>query len=108
VATLFLFLAAAGSSQQGGQGNAMGLLLPFILIFGIMYLLIFRPQAKKQKEHRLMLDSLEKGDKVITAGGILGTIAGIREKENIVILQIAKDVKIEVTRGSIARKITTS
>lgn len=103
---IILFLAAAGSGQGGNQSSPMGMLLPLILIFGIMYLLIFRPQAKKQKEHRMMLETLQKGDKVITAGGIIGTVAGIREKENVIILQIAKDVKIEVTKGSIARKLT--
>jgi preprotein translocase subunit YajC len=79
--------------------------LPFVLIFGIMYLLIFRPQAKKQKQHRAMIESLKKGDKVVTAGGIHGTIAGVKEKEDIIFVKIADNVKIEVSRSSIARKV---
>ncbi|NOY61462.1 MAG: preprotein translocase subunit YajC [Calditrichaeota bacterium] len=96
------------SSGQGTQGNPMGFFLPIILIFAIMYLLIFRPQAKKQKEHRRMLDDMQKGDRVVTAGGIYGTIAGIKEKEGIVILKIDNNVKIEITRSSIARTLTGS
>lgn len=88
-----------------GPGDMGGTLLFFAAIFAIMYFLIIRPQAKKQKEQRLMMESLEKGDRVITAGGILGTIAGIKEKENILILKVAENVKIEILRSSIVRKL---
>ncbi|MBN1541981.1 preprotein translocase subunit YajC [candidate division KSB1 bacterium] len=83
-----------------------GMLLPMLLIFAIMYFLIFRPQAKRQKEHRLMQESLSRGDKVVTAGGIMGTIEGVKEKENILILKIAENVKIRITKASIARKLS--
>ncbi len=102
---LLSITAMAGSGQQGSQGNPMGFFLPIILIFAIMYLLIFRPQAKKQKEHRRMLDSMQKGARVVTAGGIYGTIAGIKEKEGIVILKIDTNVKIEISRSSIAKTL---
>ena len=104
--TMLFIFATAGSGQQSGQGGgAMGMMLPIILIFVIMYLLVFRPQAKKQKDHRRMLDALQKGDRVLTAGGILGTVAGIREKDNMVILKIAENVKIEVVKSSIGQKL---
>ena len=67
---------------------------------------MIRPQSKKQKEHRSMLDNLKKGDKVVTAGGIIGTIAGIKEKENSVILKIADNVKMEILKSSISKVAT--
>ncbi len=70
-----------------------------------MYFLIFRPQAKKQKEHQKMVNAVAKGDKVITAGGIYGTVAGVKEKEATLIVEIDKNVKVEVSRSSIAKKI---
>ncbi len=100
--TILIFLAMAPSGQSN-QGSPLGFLLPIILIFAIMYLLIFRPQAKKQKEHQLMIKNLQKGDRVVTAGGIFGTIAGIKEKENTVILKVDENVKLEIARASIAR-----
>ena len=94
-------------SPQGGQGGSsmMGMWLPIIAIFAIMYFLIFRPQAKKQKQQRLMIDSLKKGDKVITVGGIYGLIAGVKEKEGTIIVKIAENTKIELARSSIAKVI---
>jgi preprotein translocase subunit YajC len=83
----------------------MGKWLPIIAIFAIMYFLIFRPQAKKQKEQRLMIDSLKKGDKVITVGGIYGLIVGVKEKEGTIIVKIAENTKIELARASVAKVI---
>jgi preprotein translocase subunit YajC len=76
---------------------------PFIAIFVIMYLMMILPQQKKQKEHRRMLDNIQKGDRIITAGGILGTVAGIKEKEKTVILKVADNTKIELLRSSVAQ-----
>lgn len=90
-------------SQQGG--GTIGFLLPMILIFVVMYFLIFRPQAKKQKEHQKMVESIKKGDKVVTAGGIHGTVSGIKEKEKTLLVKIDDNVKIEVSRASIAKKL---
>jgi preprotein translocase subunit YajC len=100
-----LFLLMGGPEQQGGQ---LGWMLPMILIFVIMYLLILRPQAKRQKEHQKMLAGLEKNDRIVTAGGIYGTIVGVKEKENTLIVKIADNVKIEVARSSIARRLETT
>lgn len=91
-------------APSGQQANPLVLWLPVILIFVIMYLLILRPQARRQKQQQEMLKSLEKNDRVVTSGGVYGVIAGIKEKENIIILKIADNVKIEVARSSIARK----
>jgi preprotein translocase subunit YajC len=89
---------------SGPQANPIAMWLPIILIFAIMYFFILRPQAKRQKQHQEMLKTLNKNDRVMTAGGIYGTIAGIKEKENVVILEIDKNVKVEVARSSIAKK----
>ncbi len=104
VTQILLFFMLSGAGSQEGA-SPLALWMPIILIFAIMYFLIFRPQAKKQKQHQAMIQSLRKGDKVVTAGGIYGTIAGIKEKENIIILKIADNVKIEITRSSVAKKI---
>ncbi len=103
---LFVFAMASNpnSNGQASGGNPAISLLPIVMIFLIMYLLIFRPQAKRQKEHRAMLDNLQKGDEVVTAGGIYGQIVGTKRNDTVVILKIADNVKIDVTRSSIAQK----
>jgi len=78
--------------------------LPFIAIFAVMYFLMIRPQQKKQKQHQAMLNELKKGDRIITSGGIYGTISGIKEKEAILIIKIDDNVKVELARGSVAKK----
>jgi len=91
--------------QEGGQGggSTIGFILPMVLIFAIMYFLIFRPQQKKQKQHQQMISAIKKGDKIVTAGGIYGTVAGIKEKENTLVVEIDKNVKIELSRQSISK-----
>jgi preprotein translocase subunit YajC len=101
---LFLAAAAPAGGQQGG-GSALGFFLPIILIFVIMYFLMFRPQAKKQKEMAKMLEALQKGDRVVTIGGIYGIVQGMKEKENIIVLKIADNVKIEIAKSAVARKL---
>ena len=76
--------------------------LPLIIIFAIFYFILIRPQQQKQKRHKLMLDSMQKGDKVITIGGIYAIIRDI--KGDILTLEIAKDVIINTTRNAIGVK----
>ncbi|MBN2417451.1 preprotein translocase subunit YajC [bacterium] len=97
---LLLMMGASGQQQQGGSLLAF---LPLIAIIVVMYFFMIRPQAKKQKEHQKMLSEIVKGDRILTAGGIVGTIAGIKEQENLLIVKIADNVKIEVSRNSIAQ-----
>ena len=99
------FILLMGAPAGGSQGNPLALWLPIILIFAIMYFLIFRPQAKKQKQQRMMIESLRKGDKIITAGGIYGTIVGVKEKENSIIVKIDDNTKIELTKSSVAQVV---
>lgn len=92
--------------QGGATGGLVGL-LPFILIFVIFYFLLIRPQQKKQRlaqtERDTMLKALKPGDKVVTTGGIFGTIVAVREKDDTVQLRIAQSVSVEAERSSIAR-----
>lgn len=97
-------LGGGSPAPDGGEPpNMLVTMFPFILMFLVLYLLIIRPQQKKQKEHETMIQELKKGDKVVTSGGMHGTITGVKEKEGILTVQVAKDVQVEVSRGSISR-----
>ncbi|MDR2796395.1 MAG: preprotein translocase subunit YajC [Spirochaetaceae bacterium] len=94
-----------GAQQGAGGQPASGMdqiisFAPFILIIAIFYFLIIRPQNKKQKETQKMLSDLKKGDKVVTIGGVHGTIASI--KDNSVVLKVDDNVKIEFSRSAVA------
>jgi len=111
MATSFLSTATAYAQQAGGAQQPTGilgfLLGPFgmmIIIFGIIYMLIMRPQQQKQKQLAELLRNLQKGDKVVTQAGIYGTIAQIDEK--IILLQVADKVQIRIGRWSVADKVT--
>ena len=91
--------AAPAAGQQAGGGWSFWLMI--ILMFVIMYFFMIRPQRKQQKELAKFRNELKKGDKVITAGGIYGTIGEIEEKT--VLLKVDGDVKIRVDKGSIVR-----
>lgn len=97
-------LYAMGSAGGGGasqQGNPFGFLIMMALIFGIFYFLTIRPQQKKQKERQEMISRVEKGDKVITSGGIYGMVVGTKEKT--LVIKVADNVKIEFARSAISR-----
>jgi len=102
---VFLFLILLSGGSGGQQPNTIGFFLPIIMIFVIMYLLIFRPQMKKQKQQKLMIDAIKKGDKIVTVGGILGTVAGVKEKEGTLIVKISDTAKVELVRSSVAKII---
>jgi preprotein translocase subunit YajC len=89
--------AQAAGQQPGGFG--MSLLFPILLI-GVMYFLMIRPQMKRAKEHKAMLEKLSKGDEVITNGGIAGTVTEIGD--NFISVEIADNVRIRVQKGAIA------
>ncbi len=80
-------------------------MLPLLLIIPIFYLFLIRPQQKKQKDHAKMLTELKRGDKVVTNSGIIGTIWGINEKDNFIVLKVGEDTKIEFLRSAIAGKM---
>ncbi|MBI1920828.1 MAG: preprotein translocase subunit YajC [Geobacter sp.] len=94
------FAEAAPAGQSTGGQSPLLSFAPLILMFVIFYFLLIRPQQKKSKEHRALLDAIKKGDQVVTAGGIHGKITAV--DENVVTLEVATGVNIKVNKGHIA------
>ncbi len=94
-------LYAAGKAAPNA-GAAIAQMVPLILIFVVFYFLLIRPQQKRAKEHRKMLQELKKGDEVITSGGIYGKIVGITD--DVLTLEVADNVKIKVARTFVSAK----
>ena len=97
--------APAEGQPQPPAPHWLGFIPQMVLIFAIMYLLLIRPQQKRQKEQREMVSRLKAGDRVLTSAGIYGTITGV--KDAAVTVEIAKGVEIEVLRGAIGNVIDT-
>ena len=94
---------ATGTASAGELGGSMAsAFLPLVAIFVIFYFFLMRPQSKKQKETEKMINSLKKGDKVITIGGIHGVVSSLKEKT--VIIKVDDDAKIEFNRSAIATR----
>ncbi len=89
--------AAAGGDMQ----SSLMSMLPLLLMFVVLYFVMIRPQMKKQKEHRAMIDALAKGDEVVTAGGLLGRIS--KMGDNYVGLDVANNVEIQIQRSAIVQ-----
>ena len=85
--------------------NGLESFIPIILIFVIMYFLLIRPQQKKIKDHKNMVDNLRRGDQVLTQGGIIGKITKVKEGEEIEV-ELAKDVKVSVIRSTIVNVLS--
>jgi len=97
-----LRLLALGSSQGSGSGGGgMGFLFLLAALFFIWWFLYLGPQMKRQKKRDALLKALKKGDRVVTRGGLMGVIVGIKEKENIVVVRIAENVKVELMRAAV-------
>jgi preprotein translocase subunit YajC len=96
-------LGGGAPAAEGAGGPLSGLVsfAPFILIIGIFYFLIIRPQNKKQKETQKMLGALKKGDKIVTVGGVHGSISTVREST--VVVRVDDNTKIEFSRSAIAQ-----
>lgn len=94
---------AQAAAPAAGGAAAFAQFVPLILVFLIMYFLIMRPQQKKMKQHRAMIEALKKGDTVITQGGIIGKVVGVRDEE--VEVEIAQGVRIRVVRATIAQVV---
>ena len=101
----FLLQAAAKQSSPGGM---LSMLLPFILMFVVMYFLILRPQKRKEKDRKAMISRAKKNDRIVTAGGVHGTITSVRENEIILRIDDAKDVKVKLDRSAIAAVLEVS
>lgn len=99
---MFVSEALAQSAGGGGAGGFGGLggLLPIVLIFVVFWFLLIRPQQKRMKEHKAMIAALKRGDKVVTGGGIIGTVTKVIDEAEVQV-EIAKDVRVRVSRASI-------
>jgi preprotein translocase subunit YajC len=93
-------LAQAGPGGAQGSGSFLVTMLPFALIFVIFYFLLILPARRRQKKHQEMLDNLKAGDRVITNGGLYGTVVAIDGTK--VVLRVAEQVKLEFARASVA------
>ena len=90
------------AQSQPVQGGGILSFLPFILIMVILYFFMLRPQAQKQKEKEKMIENLNKGDKVVTMGGIVGTVSGFKEKGKLITLKVDTTATLTLTKSSIA------
>ncbi|OUW78286.1 MAG: preprotein translocase subunit YajC [bacterium TMED217] len=90
------------AQSQPVQSSGILSFLPFLLIMVILYFFMLRPQAKKQKEKQAMISNLNKGDKVITMGGIIGTVSGFKEKGKIITLKVDNNTTLTFNRSAIA------
>ncbi len=88
-------------AQAPAGGNLMNMMMPMVLIFGIMYFMLIRPQQRKEKARRELINNLKSGTRVLFAGGIVGTVTNV--KDSTFIIKIADNVKVEVARGAVSR-----
>ena len=98
---MFISPAYAQDAAAGGPMALVMQLAPLLLIFGVFYFLLIRPQQKKQKEHRALLSSLKRGDRVLTAGGIIAKVVTVKDGVDEVEVEIAPNVRVSVLRGTI-------
>ncbi len=96
--------AYAQAAGAPGGGDMLMSFLPLILIFVVFYFLLIRPQQRKAKTHREMIQNLKRGDQVITSGGILGKVTRVDANDIMLTVEIAKDVQVKVARSTISEK----
>ena len=101
---MFVTPAYAQAAVGAGAGAAFAQFIPLILIFAIMYFLMIRPQQKRLKAHRTMVENVKKGDRVVTQGGILGKVVSVGEDE--LEVEIATGVRVRVIRSTLAQVVT--
>lgn len=94
-------ISPAYAQDAGGTAAVIMQMLPLVLIFVVFYFLLIRPQQKKMKDHREMLGQLKRGDRVVTAGGIVATITKVKDGSDEIEAEIAPNVKVTVVRGTI-------
>ena len=99
-----LLMATSPAGAEAGGGSLIASLIPFVAIIAIFYLLIIRPQNKKRKDTEKMLSALRKGDKIITIGGIHGTVQNV--KETTVIIKVDDNVKLEFLRSAVSNVVS--
>ena len=103
-----MLISPAYAQAAGGTGGVGAIVqfLPLILIFGIMYFLMIRPQQKKAKDHKAMVDALRRGDQVVTQGGIIGKVTRVKEGESEIEVEIADGVKVRIVRSTVTQVLS--
>jgi preprotein translocase subunit YajC len=102
---MFISPAYAQAAGSAGAGAAFAQFLPLVLIFAIMYFLLIRPQQKKLKDHRAMVEALRRGDTVVTQGGIIGKVSKVKEDGEVEV-EIADGVKVRIVKSTIAQVVS--
>ena len=95
-----MLITPAFAQSSSSFGSGIGGFLPIILIFGIMYFLMIRPQQKKMKEHKMMVSAIRRGDQVVTQGGLIGKVTKVKEEDEVEV-EISKDVKVRVIKSTV-------
>ena len=95
-----MFINPAFAQASGGMGSGLAGFFPIILIFGIMYFLMIRPQQKKMKEHKAMVATLRRGDQIVTQGGIIGKVTKVKEDDEVEV-EVATGVKVRVVKSTV-------
>ena len=93
-------MGGGGAGAEGGQSAGFGAFVPLLIMFAIFYFLLIRPQQKKAKQHKELLGALKKGDRVVSSGGLHGTVTGLTD--DVVTMEIAPKVRVKVSRASIS------
>jgi preprotein translocase subunit YajC len=93
---------AQGFGLGGESGQAIVQFLPIVLIFVVFYFLLIRPQQKKAKEHKALLGNLRRGDRVVTGGGIIGTVARVNPNDEEIAVDIAEGIRVKVVRSTVS------
>ncbi|WCM93014.1 preprotein translocase subunit YajC [Acidovorax sp. NCPPB 2350] len=101
ISSAFAQTAPAAAPAGGDMMSSLTGMLPLVLMFVVLYFIMIRPQMKRQKEHRAMIDAIAKGDEVATAGGILGKVT--RLSEGFLHLEIASGVEVQVQRSAVSQ-----
>ena len=96
-----MFVSPAYAQAAGGTGGGLEAMFPLVLIFVVFYFLLIRPQQKKAKDHKAMLEAIRRGDKIVTGGGIVGLVTKVVD-DNEVMVEISEGVKVRVHRSMIA------
>jgi preprotein translocase subunit YajC len=101
VETLADFLISPAMAQSGTSGSSLASFVPIIIIFVLFYFVLIRPQQKRQKEHRQMIDALAAGDEVVSGGGVLGKVTEVGEQ--FVTVEISNNVSVKMQKHTIAQ-----
>ncbi|NKB59474.1 MAG: preprotein translocase subunit YajC [Alphaproteobacteria bacterium] len=102
---MFISTAWAQAGGAGGGSDIFTAMLPLVLIFAVFYFLLIRPQQKKMKTHQQMIGNLRRGDKIVTAGGVYGTVTKVLNEADVMV-EITEGVRVKIARGTISTLLT--